>query len=225
VPVEQFARAVDHTLLDPGADEASVLRLCAEAEQYRFAAVCVFPWWVELARAQLTNVPVCAVISFPHGLDVTRDKCEAARAAVSAGADEIDVVMAWGPLRDGDELAAGRDITAVVDAVHHERADAVVKVIIESAQLSDLQITWACGLVAASGAEFAKTSTGMAGGATPAAVELMRRSLPGRVAIKASGGIRTAAAAAAMLEAGATRLGTSSAVAILDELEANALAR
>lgn len=225
MPVEQFARAVDHTLLDPGAGEASVARLCAEAEQHGFAAVCVFPWWVEVARAQVADVAVCTVISFPHGLDTTRGKCEAARAAVSAGADEIDVVMAWGELCQGDELVAGRDITAVVDAVHEQRSDALVKVIIESAQLSDAQIRWACGLVAASGAEFAKTSTGVGGGATPAAVELMRQSLPARVAIKASGGIRTAADATAMLEAGATRLGTSSAVAILDELEANALAR
>jgi deoxyribose-phosphate aldolase len=224
VPAEQFARAVDHTLLDPGAGEASVVGLCAEAEQHHFAAVCVFPWWVELARKELSNVALSTVISFPHGLDTTREKCEAAREAISAGVDEIDVVMAWGSLRDGDELAAGRDITAVVDAVHDQRADALVKVIIESAQLSDLQITWACGLVVASGAEFAKTSTGAVGGATAAAVELMRRSLPGRVAIKASGGIRSAAAASAMLEAGATRLGTSHAVAILDELEANALA-
>jgi deoxyribose-phosphate aldolase len=224
VPAEQFARAVDHTLLDPGAGEASVVGLCAEAEQHHFAAVCVFPWWVELARKELSNVALSTVISFPHGLDTTREKCEAAREAISAGVDEIDVVMAWGSLRDGDELAAGRDITAVVDAVHDQRADALVKVIIESAQLSDLQITWACGLVVASGAEFAKTSTGAVGGATAAAVELMRRSLPGRVAIKASGGIRSAAAASAMLEAGATRLGTSHAVAILDELEANSLA-
>jgi deoxyribose-phosphate aldolase len=225
LPAEQFARAVDHTLLDPGAGGDAVARLCAEADQHRFAAVCVFPWWVEMAASRASSAAVCTVIGFPHGLDTTSAKCDAARAALHAGADEIDVVMAWAALRDGDESAAGRDMAAVAAAVHDQRSDAIVKVIIESSQLTDAEITAACRLVAASGAEYAKTSTGPAGGASPAAVALMRRSLPDRVLIKASGGIRSAEHAAAMLDSGASRLGTSRAVAILDELEANALAR
>jgi len=225
VPAEQFARAVDHTLLDPAAGEVSVARVCAEADEHRFASVCILPWWVEAARARLTSAAVCTVVAFPHGLDTTRAKCEAARAVIDAGADEVDVVMAWAALRDGDESGAGRDLTAVVNAVHDLRRDAIVKVIIESARLSDAEIVSACRLVAAGGADFAKTSTGVAGGATADAVALMRRSLPDSVRIKASGGIRTASDAAEMLAAGADRIGTSSALAILDELGANALAR
>ncbi len=200
-------------------------RLCAEADQRGFAAVCVFPWWVAAAASRVSSAAVCTVISFPHGLDTTAAKCDAARAAIDAGADEIDVVMAWAALRNRDEAAAGRDMSAVVAAVHDQRGDAIVKVIIESARLTDAEIAAACRLVADSGAEYAKSSTGQAGGATPAAVALMRRSLPDTVLIKASGGIRTANDAAAMLDAGADRIGTSCAVAILDELEANALAR
>ncbi len=199
--------------------------LCDEASDRGFAAVCLLPWWVERARAALDDVAVCTVIGFPHGLETTRGKCEAARAAVALGADEIDVVMAWGALRDGDLEATRDDLIALVSAVHEEREQAMVKVIIEASQLNDNQIEVACGLVAESGAEFAKTSTGTAGGATVAVVELMRRVLPARVRIKASGGIRSAADAAAMLQAGAARLGTSSALAIVNELEANALAR
>jgi deoxyribose-phosphate aldolase len=225
VPIEQFARAVDHTLLDPGAGEVAVAKVCAEADQHGFATVCVFPWWVPLARSRVSSSAVCTVVSFPHGLDTTRAKCEAARAAVDAGADEVDVVMAWAAMRDGDEGRAGSDVAAVVDAVRRERGDVLVKVIIESSQLTDAEIVSACRIVAAGGADFAKTSTGTTGGATPGAVRLMRRSLPESVRIKASGGIGTASAVVEMLEAGADRIGTSAAVAILDELGANAVAR
>jgi deoxyribose-phosphate aldolase len=171
------------------------------------------------------DAAVCTVVSFPHGLDATAAKCEAARAAIAAGADEIDVVIAYAALRDGATKAAGDDLSAVVDAARAERGDVVVKVIIESAQLSDDEIVLACGLVAAAGADFAKTSTGHAGGATVRAVSLMRASLPPSVAVKASGGIRTADAALDMLDAGATRLGTSNALSIIAELETHALAR
>jgi deoxyribose-phosphate aldolase len=168
---------------------------------------------------------VCTVVSFPHGLDATAAKREAARAAIAAGADEIDVVIAYAALHDGDPKAAGDDLSAVVDAARAERGDVVVKAIIESAQLSDDEIVLACGLVAAAGADFAKTSTGHAGGATVRAVSLMRASLPPSVAVKASGGIRTAGCALDMLDAGATRIGTSNALSIIAELETHALAR
>jgi len=224
--VEHVARAVDHTLLDPGAGVASLTSLCQEADEHGFAAVCVYPWWVPRARALLQgDAAVCTVVSFPHGLDATAAKCEAARAAIAAGADEIDVVTAYAALFDGDPKAVGDDLSAVVDAARAERGDAVVKAIIESARLSDEEIVLACGLVAAAGADFAKTSTGHAGGATVPAVSLMRASLPPSVAVKASGGIRTAACALDMLDAGATRIGTSTALSIIAELEAHALAR
>ena len=224
--VEHVVRAVDHTLLDPGAGAASLTALCQEADEHGFAAVCVYPWWVPRARALLQgDAAVCTVVSFPHGLDATAAKCEAARAAIAAGADEIDIVVAYAALLDGDPKAAGDDLLAVVDAARAERGDAVVKAIIESAQLSDDEIVLACGLVAAAGADFAKTSTGHAGGATVPVVSLMRASLPPSVAVKASGGIRTAACALDMLDAGATRIGTSNALSIIAELEAHALAR
>jgi deoxyribose-phosphate aldolase len=224
--VEHVARAVDHTLLEPGAGDASLTALCREADEHGFAAVCVYPWWVPRARALLQGgAAVCAVVSFPHGLDATRTKCEAARAAIAAGADEIDVVIAYAALLDDDPKATGIDLRAVVDAARAERGDVVVKAIIESAQLSDDEIVVACGLVAAAGADFAKTSTGHAGGATVRAVSLMRASLPPSVAVKASGGIRTAESALDMLDAGATRIGTSNALSIIAELETHAVAR
>jgi len=224
--VEHVARAVDHTLLDPGAGDASLTALCQEADEHGFAAVCVYPWWVPRARALLqSDAAVATVVSFPHGLDATAAKCEAARAAIATGADEIDVVIAYAALLDGDLKAVSDDLSAVVDAARAERGDVVVKAIIESAQLSDDEIVLACGLVAAAGADFAKTSTGHAGGATVPVVSLMRASLPPSVAVKASGGIRTAASALAMLDAGATRIGTSNALSIIAELETHALAR
>jgi len=224
--VEHVARAVDHTLLDPGAGVASLTSLCQEADEHGFAAVCVYPWWVPRARALLQgDAAVCTVVSFPHGLDATAAKCEAARAAIATGADEIDVVIAYAALLDGDLKAVSDDLSAVVDAARAERGDVVVKAIIESAQLSDDEIVLACGLVAAAGADFAKTSTGHAGGATVPDVSLMRASLPPSVAVKASGGIRTAACALDMLDAGATRIGTSNALSIIAELEAHAVAR
>lgn len=199
---------------------------CGEAVEHRFAAVCIYPWWLPRARAELTgDTALCTVVAFPHGLETTAAKCDAARAAIAAGADEIDLVIAYAALRDGDEAGAGADLAAVVATARAERSDVVVKAIIESAQLSDGQIAAACRLVAAAGADFAKTSTGTAGGATVAAVSLMRSALPAGVAVKASGGIRTAAAARAMLDAGAERLGTSSGVSIMTELGAHAVAR
>jgi deoxyribose-phosphate aldolase len=224
--VEHLARAVDHTLLDPGAGDASLTALCREADEHGFAAVCVYPWWVPRARASLqSDAAVCTVVSFPHGLEATAAKCAAVRAAIAAGADEIDVVIAYSALLDGDPKAAGDDLSAVVDAVRAERGDVVVKAIIESAQLSDEEIVLACELVAAAGADFAKTSTGHAGGATVQAVSLMRASLPSSVGVKASGGIRTAGCALDMLDAGAIRIGTSNALSIIAELETHALTR
>jgi deoxyribose-phosphate aldolase len=223
--IETFAPAVDHTLLDPAATAARIDALCDEALEYGFAAVCVYPWWVARAAARLPHGPVvCTVAGFPHGLDTTEAKVAAARRSLADGAREVDVVMAWGALADGFVAAAGRDIADVVQAVHTESPSAMVKVIVESAQLTDAQLSQACRLVAESGADFAKTSTGVAGPATVAAVARMRGLLPPEVAVKASAGIRSPGDAAAMLEAGAMRLGTSSALAIMADLAADAVA-
>jgi|tagenome__1003787_1003787.scaffolds.fasta_scaffold20989465_10 deoxyribose-phosphate aldolase len=223
---ETFARAVDHTLLDPAAGAAAIDALCDEAGAHGFAAVCVYPWWVARCTARLlhSDAAVATVISFPHGLDETRSKVEAGRAAIASGADELDVVLPWGPVRDGDEAGALADMEAFVKACRLERPDVVVKIILEAAELDPPSLEAACRVVAASGADFAKTSTGMRGGARVDDVVAMRGHLPAAVRIKASGGIRDAATAAAMLDAGAERLGTSSAIAILEELERHAVA-
>jgi deoxyribose-phosphate aldolase len=221
-----FARAVDHTLLDAAAPAAAIDALCDEAAANRFAAVCVFPWWAERCAERLvdTDVAVATVISFPHGLDVTQDKCDAARSAIAAGARELDVVLAWGPLLDGQEDAVREDMIAFVATAHDEHADAIVKVIVEATELDPESLQAACRVVEASGAGFAKTSTGLRGGARVQDVSAMRTALPASVQIKASGGIRDAQSAAALLEAGASRLGTSSAIAILQQLERDAVA-
>src|SRR5262245_26858555 len=216
LPAEQIASAIDHTLLDTAGGRDAIETLCDQAAAHRFAAVCVYPWWVAAARARLAGAAaVCTVVSFPHGLDVTPAKCDAARAAIAAGADEVDLVMAWPALRAGADAEVAADLSAVVESARRERADAVVKVIVEAAQLTAAELVRACAAVEASGADFAKTGTGTAGPCTVDAVAAMRRALPARVAIKASGGIRTAAAASAMLEAGAARIGTSRGVSVL----------
>ena len=224
--IETFASAVDHTLLDAGAPAARIDSVCDEAVRFGFAAVCLYPWWVARACDRVgERVAVCTVAGFPHGLETTRAKVESAKAALADGATEIDMVMAWAALRDGDVATAAADCDAVVAAVHRERAGARVKVIVESSQLSHDELVSACALVAGSGADYAKTSTGFVGaGATAAAVATMRSALPQSVGVKASGGIRSGTQAAALLDAGASRLGTSSAVAIMEEMSVHAVA-
>jgi len=224
--LETFAAAVDHTLLDPGAGPSDIDRLCDEALRHGFAAVCVYPWWAKRAARRLGGgaPAVCTVAGFPHGLDPTAAKIASARRALADGAGEIDVVVAWAALRAGDEEAVEGDVRAVVEAIDEAAPGAVCKVIVEASQLGEAALRVACAIVERSGARFAKTSTGVHGQATREVVAFMRRALPERVGIKAAGGIRSAAAAAAMLDAGASRLGTSSAVAIVDELTVDAVA-
>jgi deoxyribose-phosphate aldolase len=222
---ETFTAAVDHTLLDATAGAAAIDVLCDQAALHGFAAVCVFPWWVERCAARLRGGPaVCTVVAFPHGLDQTGSKCEAVRRAIASGAGEVDVVIAWGPLAAGDVEGPAADASAVVQAARGEDPAAVVKLIVETTMLDAVSLRTAARVVAESGAAFAKTSTGMHGGATAGHVSELRSALPPGVRIKASGGIRTAAQAAAMLGAGADRLGTSAALAILEELSVHAVA-
>lgn len=209
-----LARLIDHTLLKPEATEEQIRRLCAEARHYGFAAVCVNPWWVPLCVQELkgTGVKVATVIGFPLGATTTEAKAFEARQAVEAGADELDMVMNVGALKSGHLDRVQEDIAAVVRAA----AGRVVKVILETGLLTDEEKVTACRLAVAAGAHFVKTSTGFGpGGATVADVSLMRRTVGDQVGVKASGGIRDHATAVAMVEAGATRIGASSSVAIV----------
>ncbi len=213
---KELAIKIDHTLLRPSATYEDIVKLCAEAKEMGFATVCVQPSRVSQAAELLkgSRVGVTTVIGFPHGASSPQAKAYEAAQAVRDGADEIDMVINIGFLKEGDTEAVLRDIHLVREAVKGY----VLKVILETAELSADEIDTACRLCDEAGADFVKTSTGFgAGGATVEAVEQMRRSFSREV--KASGGIRTLADARKMIEAGATRLGASSGVAILEEIE------
>jgi deoxyribose-phosphate aldolase len=225
--VREFAKTVDHTLLKPNATESDVRRLCQEAAHYHFAAVCVLPCHVRLASRGLrgTDVKVATVVSFPFGTDATAVKAAAVRDAIQGGASELDVVMNISKFLSGEftyvaeELASlNGEVSAV--AMNNGLNDAVLKVIVETAYLTDKMKRLAVQIVASSGADFVKTSTGFGpGGATPEDVALLREEAPEGLAIKASGGIRTLEDALDLLNAGASRLGASSSVRIMREAE------
>lgn len=211
-----LARMIEHTLLAPGATGAEVARLCDEAVALGVGAVCVAPSRVAPAVARLrgSGVRVVSVAGFPHGNAATAAKVADARAAMADGADEVDMVMNVGALKDGDDEAVRRDVTAVADAVHG--AGGRIKVIVEAAALTGDELERACAIAEAGGADFVKTSTGFGpGGATVDAVRRMRAAVSPRVGIKAAGGIRDYATARAMVDAGATRIGASASAAIL----------
>ncbi len=229
--VREFAKTVDHTLLKPDATEEQVVKLCEEAARFHFAAVCIPPCYVKLAAGELrgTDVKVATVISFPFGNDAPAVKISAVRDAVTKGASELDVVMNVSRFLSGDfdrvadELASLTQEVSVV-AMNNGLNDVVLKVIIETAYLSDKMKRLATRIVAASGADFVKTSTGFGpGGATPEDVALLREESPEGLAVKASGGIRTLEDALDMLNAGASRLGMSSSVAVMEEAEGGGL--
>jgi deoxyribose-phosphate aldolase len=200
-----------------------VARLCAEAVELRVGAVCLSPSMLPLPSHAAGDFEVCTVIGFPsgaHRLDSKR--CEA-EVAVGDGADELDMVLDLGAVKSGEWTSVEAEIAAVVAVA----GGALVKVIIESAALSDDEIVSCCRAAESAGADFVKTSTGFhpAGGATERAVALMRATVGDRLGVKASGGIRTTAAALAMVGAGATRLGTSASAAILGGLERHNMSR
>ncbi len=212
--MSDLAQFIDHTLLKPDATRAQIETLCAEAAEHNFATVCVNGSRVELAYSLLEDcdVQVAAVVGFPLGAmeaDVKRYETEA---AIDAGASEIDMVMNVGRFKDGDHDFIVREIRDVVEAAD----DRVVKVILETCLLSDDEIVQACKLAVQAQAHFVKTSTGFgSAGATLEHVKLMRETVGQFAGVKAAGGIRNAADARAMIEAGATRLGTSGGVAIV----------
>ncbi len=216
----QIAGLIDHTLLKPQATAADIRRLCREAREYTFAAVCVNPYWVPLAAQELagSQVAVAAVAGFPLGANISSTKVAEAHAAVEAGAREIDMVVNIGELCAGNIEAVRGDIAAVAAAAHSRKA--LVKVILETCLLSDDQKIAACQATQQAGADFVKTSTGFStGGATVHDVELMRRTVGPGMGVKASGGIRTLEDLHAMRAAGANRIGTSSGVKILAGME------
>ena len=211
-----LAKYIDHTLLKTDAQRADVTKLIEEAKAYHFASVCVSPIWVSYVSEALrdTGVKTCTVIGFPQGATPSAVKAFETKQAVADGADEVDMVIAVGRLKDGEDAYVKADIEAVVRAAGGK---ALTKVIIETCLLTDEEKRRACLLAKEAGADFVKTSTGFAaGGATVADVKLMRESVGEAMGVKAAGGIRSRADAEAMLAAGATRLGTSSGVKIVE---------
>ncbi|SNS28383.1 deoxyribose-phosphate aldolase [Tropicimonas sediminicola] len=209
-----LASYIDHTLLKPDARPEEVETLCSEAVEFGFKAVCVNPIFVPLVTACLKGSAVdpCAVICFPFGADPTPIKVAEAAWVVEHGAREVDMVIPIGLLRSGEHSAVRDDIAAVKEAC----GDALLKVIIETALLTDAQKETACRLSKEAGADFVKTSTGFAGGgATVEDVALMRRVVGPEMGVKASGGVRTTEDARRMIAAGATRIGASSGIAII----------
>lgn len=211
-----IASYIDHTLLKPEASEADVLKVCAEAVEYKFKSVCVNPIWVKTVKNALkgSGVLTCSVVGFPLGATPSDVKAFEARGAVLDGADEVDMVINIASARANDKGALVEDITKVAEAVHG--GEAILKVIIETSLLSDDQKVIACEAAVEAGADFVKTSTGFnGGGATAEDVALMRKAVGPELGVKASGGVRSLADAQAMIAAGATRIGASSGIAIV----------
>ncbi|MBS1911568.1 MAG: deoxyribose-phosphate aldolase [Bacteroidetes bacterium] len=216
--IAELASRIDHTDLQPDTTESRIETLCAEAHRYGFATVCVMPYFVRYASRLLnqagSGVVVCTTVGFPNGAHMTIAKLAEAEQALADGATELDMVLNLGALKSGRIGVAEEDIRAVVEAARSHQA--IVKVIIETALLSDEEKRLACTVAERAGAAFVKTSSGFSrGGATAEDIRLMRRTCSPHVRVKASGGIRDHAAAMAMIEAGADRIGTSSGVAIV----------
>lgn len=214
-----FATYIDHTLLKADTKNNEIVTLCEEARKYAFASVCVNPTWVKTAASALVGSPVkvCTVIGFPLGASTSEVKAFETKDAITNGANEIDMVINIGALRGGDDETVKKDIEAVVNAA---KGKAIVKVIIETSLLTDKEKRKACELSVLAGADFVKTSTGFStGGATEADVKLMRAVVGPEMGVKASGGVRNLEDMKKMIDAGATRIGASSGVQIMQGLE------
>lgn len=212
----QIARMIDHTVLKADATREQIVALCRDARKWEFASVCVNPCWVALCASELlgSRVKVCTVVGFPLGATTTSQKIAEAEEAIRSGAREIDMVINIGALKSGDHDTVRLDIRGVAEACH--RAGAILKVIIETALLSGEEKVAACRLAKSAGADFVKTSTGFGpSGATAHDVALMRATVGPEMGIKAAGGIRTLEDVELLAGAGATRIGTSSGVAIM----------
>ncbi|MDY5441077.1 MAG: deoxyribose-phosphate aldolase [Candidatus Enteromonas sp.] len=216
----EFNKLFDHTLLKAEATTAEVKALCDEAKKFDFASVCVNPCFVAFAVNELhgTDVKVCTVIGFPLGANTTQAKVIEAVVAVDEGAEEIDMVVNLGKVKEGDY----EYIKNEVEAVKRNSRNALLKVILETSALTDEEIVLSCKACVEGGADFVKTSTGFhkTGGASVHAVEIMRKTVGDDIGVKASGGIHTLEEARAMVKAGANRIGCSASVAIMEEFEA-----
>jgi len=212
---------IDHTVLKPEADEAMVKKVCDEAKEYQFASVCVNPSHISLVAKELcgSDVKACCVIGFPLGATLSDVKAFETEKVVGLGAQEVDMVINVGAVKDGNWDLVEADIAAVVEASNKQ---ALVKVIIETCLLTDDEKVKACLAAKAAGADFVKTSTGFStGGATVADVALMRKTVGSEMGVKASGGVRSYEDAIMMIEAGASRLGASSGVSIMKGLKSD----
>lgn len=221
----ELAAMIDHTLLGPTATSAGVKKLCAEAVELGVAAVCVDLRHAVLARRELGKnaVKLCVVVGFPHGMTSSAVKAFEAGEAVAQGADEVDMVIPVGALKEGDVDAVRSDVALVCKAARGTGRTVAVKVILETCLLTDEEKAAGAKAAVDGGADFVKTSTGFgSAGATAADVALLRRVVGPRIGVKAAGGIRDTATALAMIEAGASRIGASRTVAILDGLDAPA---
>jgi deoxyribose-phosphate aldolase len=219
IPPEQLAKLIDHTMLRPDATSADIQTLCDEARQYGFFSVCVNPSYVAEAKALLRSTPVkvCAVVGFPLGAQPPETKALETRRAIREGAQEIDMVINIGALKGGDDTLVRKDIRGVVEICTDSRA--ACKVILETVLLTDEEKVRGCELAMKAGADFVKTSTGFSkAGATVEDVTLMSRTVaPRKLGVKAAGGIRTYGDVVRMIQAGATRVGSSSSVKIMEE--------
>lgn len=217
VDIKTMASMIDHTVLKPGTTREQVVQYCRQAIEHNFASVCINPCFVKLVAQELKNseVKTCTVIGFPLGSNTTEVKAYEAKKAVEEGAQEVDMVINVGALKEGDLEYVENDIAQVVKASQ----GALVKVIIETCLLTDQEKVTVCTLAKKAGAHFVKTSTGFStGGATSADIALMRKTVGDSIGVKASGGVRSLQEALAMIEAGANRIGTSSGLAIMNEM-------
>ncbi len=210
--IEQY---IDHTLLKPQASEEEIIKICAEAREYGFASVCVNAYYTSLVRRELegTNVKTCVVVGFPLGATTKEVKAFETKQAIENGAQEVDMVVNVGAIKSNKYEIVKEDIKAVVDAAN---GNALVKVILETCLLTDEEKVKACQIAKEVGADFVKTSTGFStGGATVHDIKLMRETVGKEMGVKASGAVRTTEDAKAVIEAGASRIGASSSIAIV----------
>lgn len=217
----KLARMIDHTLLKPDACEEGVRKLCQEALEYKFASVCINPGYVQLCADLLkgSEVKVCTVIGFPLGATTSDAKAFETRDAISKGAQEVDMVINVGKLKDKDLDYVKKDIEAVVNEA---KGKALTKVIIETCLLNNEEKVTACKIAKEAGADFVKTSTGFStGGATFEDIKLMRETVGANMGVKASGGVRSYEDTMKMIEAGATRIGASASIAICEGLKSD----
>lgn len=215
----EMAAMIDHTMLKPEATDEQIIKVCREARENKFASVCINPSYVKLAREQLksSGVKVCTVIGFPLGANDTRVKSYEAKIAIEDGANEVDMVINVGKLKAKDYEYVKNDIKAVVNEA---KGKALAKVIIETCLLTDEEKVKVCKLAMEAGADFVKTSTGFnKGGATFEDVKLMYETVAPKLKVKASGGIRTTEDAIKMIEAGASRIGASASISIINGLD------